>query len=305
VPKNQLLLSRVAAIMLLSLGLVSFVYILFFDGIDLLLSMDVGFSLPLLSLGTMTLLLLVLSMLLRYFKCVPVSLTLYALSLPLGCIWSVTQYINTLYNYSDDIKAIAIQLMYMVLPVLYAGVLCTVGYFFEFQSTAGQLKTLRHKGNGYIAIVCMVGVLTYPIYTLSWSSFHLESIMFILSVGAILVGITLLISGVKGIQCNKMKGLVKEVGLISVLFGAAFVATFYATFTHLDKPKALGPLILQGLFIILFGLMTYSVGLTLALNKDKETVAWISRANWHITEAYAFVLFVTLSAKSIFSMYSE
>lgn len=302
-PKNQSLLSRIAAIILLSVGLVGITYVLFFDGLAILLSMNIGFALPLLSLGTMTLLLLVLSMSLRYFKGVPVSLSIYALSLPLGCIWSVTEYIDTLYN-SDDAEEFVIRLMYMVLPILYAGVLCTVGYYFDVQSTAWQLKTLRNKWNGYIVIVCMFGGLAYIIYTFGWG-FPLEPLLLVFGVGIILVGIALFIDGVEGIQLKKMKGRVKEVGLASVLFGAAFVATFYATFSHLDNPKALGPLISQGLFTILYGLVTYSVGVTLALNKDKETVAWISRANWHITEAYAFVLFVTLSAKSIFSLFSE
>jgi hypothetical protein len=302
VQKKQSLLSRIAAIILLSIGLVSIIFLLFVGDILQLQGLGFGFTFPYLSLGTMTLLLLVLSALLRYFKAVPVWLTLYALSLPLGLIWSVVEYILILINAITVLEG-AIGLIYAVLPLLYAGVLSTLGYYFNVQNTTESLKKLSLKGDWSISTILIASLLAYITFKNAEAAWYINALMLIVSLFVIRLAIALLIDGVKGIQWHKLIGFLKDVGLVAVLFGGAYVATFYATLSQLDKPKLLGPIIAYGMITILYGLIIYSLGVTLALNKDEKTVDLIGRQNWHIAEAYAFVLFVTFAAKSLFSMF--
>jgi Zn-dependent protease len=189
----------------------------------------------------------------------------------------------------------------MVLPILYAGVLCTVGYYFDVQGTTEPLKTPNLKGNGSLSLILAASLLAYIAFKTGWVALDMRALMLLFSLLAIRLAIALLKDGAKGIQWNKLIGLVKDVGVVAVLFGAAYVATFYATVSQLGDPRFMGPVISNGLSYILYGLIIYCVGVTLTLSKDPETVDWISRKNWHIAEAYAFVLFVTLAAQSIFA----
>ena len=301
-PKKQSLLSRIAAIILLSIGLVSIIFLLFVEDILQLQELDIGFTFPYLSLGTMTLLLLVLSALLRYFKDVPVWLTLYALSLPLSLIWSVVEYIEILSNFETLLEG-AVGLLYAVLPLLYAGVLSTVGYYFNVQNTTESLKKLSLKGDWYISTILIASLLAYITFKNDVAAWYINALMLIVSLFVIRLAIALLIDEVKGIQWHKVIGFFRDVGLVAVLFGGAYVATFYATLSQLDNPKTLGPIIAYGMITILYGLIIYSLGVTLTLNKDEKTVDLIGRKNWYIAGAYAFVLFVTLAAKSLFSIF--
>jgi hypothetical protein len=302
VQKKQSLLSRIAAIILLSIGLVSIISLLFVEDVIQLQELDIGFTFPYLSLGTMTLLLLVLSALLRYFKAVPVWLTLYALSLPLSLIWSVVEYIEILSNFETLLEG-AIGLLYAVLPLLYAGVLSTVGYYFNVQNTTESLKKLSLKGDWYISTILIASLLAYITFKNDVAAWYINALMLIVSLFVIRLAIALLIDEVKGIQWHKLIGFIRDVGLVAVLFGGAYVATFYATLSQLGDPKLLGPIIAYGMVMILYGLIIYSLGVTLTLNKDEKTVDLIGRKNWYITGAYAFVLFVTLAAKSLFSTF--
>ena len=298
--QNQSILFRVAALILLIIGLVSFMYLLVFIDIAQLQAHEISFSFPLLSLGTMTLLLLVLSALLGYFRGVPVSLTFYALSLPLGFFCSATEYIDTLTN-MDKPAGLAINLVYIMLPIVYAGVLCKVGYYFEVHGTREHLKPFHLKGNGYLALTLVVGLTAYLIFSVGGNAVSLRALMLLVSLCTIRLAIALLIDRVKGIQWNKMIGLIKDVGLAAVLFGAAYVGVFYGSLMLLEIVSQVGSVLAHGITFILYGLFIYSLGVTLALNIDEETVDWISRKNWHIAEAYTFVLFVTFSAQSLLS----
>ena len=121
--QKKALIVKSFAVVLLSLSLATLIYAVLIQDIVQLQTRNIGFYLPISLLGSLTVLLLLLASMLKKFKGMPASLTIYALSLPLGLLWSITEYLFLMSNMSEDITYAAVQTTYVVLPVLYAGVL--------------------------------------------------------------------------------------------------------------------------------------------------------------------------------------
>ena len=305
--QKKALIVKSFAVVFLSLSLATLIYAVLIQDIVQLQTRNIGFYLPISVLGSLTALLLLLASMLKKFKGIPASLTIYALSLPLGLLWSITEYLFLMSNMSEDITYAAVQTTYIVLPVLYAGVLCALAYY-VYDDEIPQGKTRFHSNcDLYLTGVLILIVLVYAPYRIGFDEgfsffFNEKSVLIILALSVFRIAISVYKDGIKRVYRTKVLEQLKDIGLVATLIGAAYTATFYTALSRLNDPTYLGPAVHTGISLIYYGLLIYSLAVTLLLNRGEKTIAWIGRQNWHIAEAYAFVLFVTFAPKSFFDI---
>ena len=237
---------------------------------------------------------------------VSASWVLMNISIPLGLIWSINEYITVLLSMEDPAQ-LAMAVPNILLPAFISGLFCALAFFLTPEQEAfnpspediSQLQTI-----GLVAVLHVVYATLYlsGIWDVFLFLFVEPFIVFVccLAMAAAKVRISTALS-YKSFNRKSLSKVFIDGGKVATFLGAAIIALFYIFYSRLDDPKVLGPIISLGFTTVLYGVGAYLVGFLLSLNTTELSMRRsLNLDTWHLVEAYACVLLATLGPASLF-----
>ena len=237
---------------------------------------------------------------------VSASWVLMNISIPLGLIWSINEYITVLLSMEDPAQ-LAMAVPNILLPAFISGLFCALAFFLTPEQEAFNPSPEDISQLQTIGLVAVLHVIYATLYLSGfWDVFlflHVEPfIVFVccLAMAAAKVRISTALS-YKSFNRKSLGKVFIDGGKVATFLGAAIIALFYIFYSRLDDPKALGPIISLGFTPVLYGVGAYLVGFLLSLNTTELSMRRsLNLDTWHLVEAYAFVLLATLGPASLF-----
>lgn len=237
---------------------------------------------------------------------VSASWVLMNISIPLGLIWSINEYITVLASMEDPAQ-LAMAVPNILLPAFISGLFCALAFFLTpeqeaFNPAPEDISLLQS-----VVLVTVLHLIYGTLFVAGfWSMF-----VFLNGPSAVLFACCLTMAAAKvristGLPYKSFnrKSLGKvfiDGGKVATFLGAAIIALFYIFYSRLDDPAALGPIIALGFTPVLYGVGAYLVGFLLSLNTTELSMRrTLNLDTWHLVEAYAFVLLATLGPASLF-----
>ena len=237
---------------------------------------------------------------------VSASWVLLNISIPLGLIWSINEYISMLASLEDPAQ-MAMAVPNILLPAFISGLFCALAFFLAPEEEAS------YQGPADISLAQTIVLITvlHLVYATLFVSGFWEVLAFLNVPSAVLFVCCLTMAAAKvrisedlpykSFNRENFGKVFTDGGKVAAFLGAAIIALFYIFYSRLNDPRALGPIISLGFTPVLYGVGAYLVGLLLSLNAKIPSVRRsLNLDTWHLVEAYAFVLLATLGPASLF-----
>ena len=210
---------------------------------------------------------------------------IYILGLPSGLLFSIINIVNSL-NEITDTQEFKYYLPSFFLPIIYGGILTTLGYLIEIKND--QFTNKMNVIDFLFCIIIFIIFLFIPKNNILYF-FDLPSLCISL--------VILIICVVPAIKFGK--DLVKPLtnsSLIICFAGAAIgILAWFTSTSSNDKDDLIGLAIAIPIMTIYYGTLLYLLSILIAfkLNSFKEIDYPVK--NWHILESYIFYIFIVMA----------
>ena len=237
---------------------------------------------------------------------VSASWVLLNISIPLGLIWSINEYITMLVSLEDPAQ-MAMVVPNILLPAFISGLFCALAFFLTPEAETFDPVPEDISLPQTIVLITCLHVIYATLYLGGiWEPFifvEAGPVVLFMCCFAMAAAKVRISSGLpyKSLNREALGRVFTDGGKVTAFLGAAIIALFYIAYSRLDDPRALGPIISLGFIPVLYGVGAYLVGLLLSLNSKNTSVRRsLNLDTWHLVEAYAFVLLATLGPASLF-----
>lgn len=223
-------------------------------------------------------------------------------SIPLGLVWSINIILMTLAD-MDERMAMPVVIIDSLLAIMLAGLVCAISFSIPIKPT----KRVLISSAGLATILSIPLVLLIFGYAFGgwYAAIYPHAFGALASIFCVRCSRYVFdVSGSHSPFSRDWPLVLMDTGKISALVGAAAFAVFYIGFSRIGDPTIVGPIIAMGLFSILYGVVTYLLGLLalLALTDDLP-IDRLNTESWHIAEALAFVMLAVFSPASLFEIF--
>jgi branched-subunit amino acid transport protein AzlD len=237
---------------------------------------------------------------------VSASWVLMNISIPLGLIWSINEYITVLRSMEDP-EQLAMAVPNILLPAFISGLFCALAFFLTPEEDAFNPAPKEISNLQTIALIIALHVIYATMYLSGfWDTFYFlyvqPFVLFVccLAMAAAKARIATRLP-YKSFNRKSWGKVFIDGGKVAAFLGAAIIALFYIFYSRLDDRQVLGPTITIGFTPVLYGVGAYLVGFLLSLNSTELSMRRsLNLDTWHLIEAYAFVLLATLGPASLF-----
>lgn len=236
----------------------------------------------------------------------PVWLLCY-ISIPMGLIWSIQEFISTISNLRD-IDLLPNYVVNIMLPAFISGVACALAFFCMDEDTESNI--MQDPSIPSMVLVSSVPFMLTALFTVTglWQTAWLWGIHpALMLAGCLMLGVSRRMKTnpqkLRNFGITDIGFICLDGGKVTTFMGALVVALFYIAFSRLNDPKTIGPIMALGMVTILLGCLVYLIGICLsAVSCSPETQRNMRLDSWHLAEAYGFVLLATLAPASIFEL---
>ena len=214
-------------------------------------------------------------------------------AIPLCIVQSLTDLVGMLQT-ASDLEA-AFLIMPDALSTVFTGaLLASIGYFF-LDNKRTDLEVLSNID----ITVCSVFILIWIIWlthevTGVFAFFDIPSLQF-------LIGFILFAIAGAVISDKKLSVWLANASIATMLFGIITTAIFYYSLVH--DPKAFGPLLAIGLITSLYGCLVFYLSFLISLKQRTLAEINFTVKNWHIIEAFAFLVFLVYGPPTIWEAF--
>jgi hypothetical protein len=295
-------------LIILSFGLLTFTSL--FSGLQEYLKLSGADYLRLSNLITMVITMVSMVLTGTLWLRVKIGHLLFYSSIPIGLIWSITEFVATLSNMGSE-KELAMAVTNILLPAFISGLVCALAFFLTPRT---EVTTHDDPEVPFKKLVIFFAIPFWAIVGMyATSVWHFD--LLLNWEPAVILFCCLTLASVRekfsvdanypDFEIKNFGGVMLDAGKVTSFIGAAIVALFYIAFSRLDAPKVLGPITAIGLAAILLGVMTYLAGLLLTITNERKFDQDELRLDaWHLAEAYAFVLLATVGPASLFDVFA-
>lgn len=231
------------------------------------------------------------------------------ISLPMGLFWSANEFMTTL-SFMADPSHLPYSATNTILPTFVSGLVCALTFFLmgENEESGIDGDVTLPKLCGFISIPLVIFLALYTFGFWTPDLIFTGKLVFLIVFGCLAMGLAR--NGrnskkhIREFDAADYGFSLLDGGKVATFVAAAVVAVFYVALSHLDDPKALGPMLTLGLCSLGWGTFFYLIGIMISsVVSSPENKRNLNLDAWHIAEAYAFVILAVFAPMSIFEMF--
>ena len=211
-------------------------------------------------------------------------------AIPLCIAHSLLELVGMLQNESDFDKAFTD--MPRILSTVFTGaLLSSIGYF-----TKANVPNHHKPFTNIDLVICIAFLFS----CFSWLMHKAAGVAAFIDLPSIqfLLGFLLFALAGSLINNKKLSVWLGDGSIAAMLFGIITLAIFY--YSTVYEPKALGPLLAVGLITCLYGCLMLYISFLFGIKENSLQEMNLATKNWHLIEAFAFLVFLVYGPPTLF-----
>jgi hypothetical protein len=224
------------------------------------------------------------------------------IAIPTGCLYSSAIMVTMLSAQSDP-AALPSALAAALAIAAAGGVISAIAYLLSDERDLESFYPLSTRDFLRLAVGFSFVFISYLVFSLGEIGLlvlFFDPLPFLISVAFLACGF-----GTSLLSKKPLSAVLPTASSFAALFGAALAVVNYMVVSLRGDLSGVGPTMALGLLSLVYGTFAYIVSIFYASTERSIAASSLYGTNWHLVEAYTFLVFLLFAPPSIFELFNS